>query len=155
MSYIRENIHRSDLFTWRFFHNAKRFGAIAKTADLGKVPLKKIAETLFAYAEIVENIRAISILGRLDHHKAEALANFNAQLEAVLQSYMDGLLYPRLVETMQKLRSESRENIQTSENEISYQSLDWRKIKKTLNWQPKHSIKNTINKVFRWYKKYA
>ncbi|MFH0890152.1 MAG: DEAD/DEAH box helicase [Candidatus Aenigmatarchaeota archaeon] len=42
--YLRENIHRSDLFTWRFFHNAKRFGAIAKTADLTAIPMKKIAE---------------------------------------------------------------------------------------------------------------
>jgi len=60
----------------------------------------------------------------------------------------------RLIEKILKKRINYK-ILNIAKNEISYQSLDWRKIKKTLNWQPKHSIKNTINKVFRWYKKYA
>ncbi len=75
MSYIRENLHRSDLFTWRFFHNAKRFGAIAKTADLGKVPLKKIAET-YADSPIYEETMREIFLEKLDFAKsAEIIRN--------------------------------------------------------------------------------
>ncbi|MEK7633211.1 MAG: GDP-mannose 4,6-dehydratase [Patescibacteria group bacterium] len=37
-------------------------------------------------------------------------------------------------------------------NEIPYQSLDYSKIKKTLGWKPKESIKSTAKKIFGWYK---
>lgn len=40
-----------------------------------------------------------------------------------------------------------------AKNEILYQSLDYRKIKKLLDWRPKYSIKNTVEKIYRWYKK--
>ncbi len=56
---LRKNIHRSDLFKWRFFYNAKRFGAIAKTADLGKVPLGKIMETYESTPIYEETMREI------------------------------------------------------------------------------------------------
>ncbi|MBI3412776.1 MAG: DEAD/DEAH box helicase [Candidatus Aenigmarchaeota archaeon] len=71
-SYIRENIHRSDLFMWRFFHNAKRFGAIARTADLGNVPLKKIAETYEGSPIYEETMREI-FLEKLDLTKASEI----------------------------------------------------------------------------------
>ena len=37
-------------------------------------------------------------------------------------------------------------------NEIPYQSLDYSKIKKTLGWKPKESIRSTAKKIFEWYK---
>ncbi|MBI4176911.1 MAG: DEAD/DEAH box helicase [Candidatus Aenigmarchaeota archaeon] len=73
-SYIRENIHRSDLFMWRFFHNAKRFGAIARTADLGNVPLKKIAEAYRGSPIYEETMREI-FLEKLDFTKASEIIN--------------------------------------------------------------------------------
>jgi len=42
-----------------------------------------------------------------------------------------------------------------AKNEIPYQSLDYSKIRKTLKWQPKHSVKNTVKNIYRWYKKYT
>lgn len=38
-----------------------------------------------------------------------------------------------------------------AKNEIPYQSLDYSKIKKTLKWQPKYSIKKTVSKILNWY----
>ncbi|MBI2085091.1 MAG: DEAD/DEAH box helicase [Candidatus Aenigmarchaeota archaeon] len=91
MSYIRENIHRSDLFTWRFFHNAKRFGAIAKTADLGKVPLKKIAETYRDSPIYEETMREI-FLEKLDFSKAsEVIRNIKEGVIKIRDS--DGLSF--------------------------------------------------------------
>jgi len=43
--------------------------------------------------------------------------------------------------------------LNVAKNEIPYQSLDWTKIRKSLGWQPKYSIKKTGNKIFQWYKK--
>ena len=45
--------------------------------------------------------------------------------------------------------------LNTAKNEIPYQSLDYSKIRKTLKWQPKHSVKNTVENIYRWYKKYT
>jgi CDP-glucose 4,6-dehydratase len=40
-----------------------------------------------------------------------------------------------------------------AKNEIPYQSLDYSKIKKQLSWKPKHSIKETAERIYRWYKR--
>ena len=42
--------------------------------------------------------------------------------------------------------------LNTAKNEIPYQSLDYSKIKKTLGWKPKESIKTTAKKISEWYK---
>ena len=42
--------------------------------------------------------------------------------------------------------------LNTVENEIPYQSLDYSKIKKTLDWKPKENIKSTVEKILNWYK---
>lgn len=42
--------------------------------------------------------------------------------------------------------------LDTAQNEIPYQSLDWSKIKKTLNWKPEHYLSSTINLIYDWYK---
>lgn len=39
----------------------------------------------------------------------------------------------------------------TAKNEIPYQSLDYTKIKRTLNWKPKENIKTTAKKIMSWY----
>jgi len=43
--------------------------------------------------------------------------------------------------------------INNVKNEIPYQSLDYTKIKKTLGWKPKKSIRSTVEKVLRWYER--
>lgn len=37
-------------------------------------------------------------------------------------------------------------------NEIPYQSLNWQKARKILNWQPKTNFNQGIKKTFNWYK---
>lgn len=39
-----------------------------------------------------------------------------------------------------------------AKNEIPYQSLDYSKIKKTLGWRPKNTIKSTVKNILGWYK---
>lgn len=43
--------------------------------------------------------------------------------------------------------------LNTAQNEIPYQSLDYSKVKKALGWQPKYSILQTIKQIIQWYKK--
>lgn len=42
--------------------------------------------------------------------------------------------------------------LNTAQNEIPYQSLDWSKIRKTLGWEPRYSISQTTKQIFEWYK---
>lgn len=42
-----------------------------------------------------------------------------------------------------------------AKNEIPYQSLDWSKIRKFLDWHPRYIVKNTAEKTYRWYKEYC
>lgn len=44
--------------------------------------------------------------------------------------------------------------LNTAKNEIPYQSLDYSKIKKSLDWRPKENIKSTADRIFKWYKNY-
>lgn len=39
-----------------------------------------------------------------------------------------------------------------AKNEIPYQSLDYSKIVKKLNWKPKYSVSQVIRQTFKWYK---
>ena len=43
-SYLEMSLSKSELFDWKFVHVAKRFGAIARGAELGKVRIKRIIE---------------------------------------------------------------------------------------------------------------
>lgn len=45
--------------------------------------------------------------------------------------------------------------LNTAKNEIPYQSLDFSKIKKQLGWDPKSTIKQTINRIETWYELYS
>lgn len=44
--------------------------------------------------------------------------------------------------------------LDTQKNEIPYQSLDYSKIQKLTNWQPKYNLEKTMSNIFTWYKKY-
>ncbi|MBI2543281.1 MAG: DEAD/DEAH box helicase [Candidatus Aenigmarchaeota archaeon] len=43
-SYLEMSLRNSELFAWKFVHVAKRFGAITRDAELGKITMKKIME---------------------------------------------------------------------------------------------------------------
>ncbi|OGG16598.1 hypothetical protein A3D78_00200 [Candidatus Gottesmanbacteria bacterium RIFCSPHIGHO2_02_FULL_39_14] len=43
--------------------------------------------------------------------------------------------------------------IDVTHNEIPYQSLSYSKIKKVLDWTPKHSLTSKIKDIYQWYKK--
>ncbi len=43
-SYLELSLGNSELFAWKFVHVAKRFGAITRDADFGKVRMKKVIE---------------------------------------------------------------------------------------------------------------
>lgn len=42
----------------------------------------------------------------------------------------------------------------TSINEISHQSINFSKIKRTLGWQPKRTLEKTSQDIFEWYKNF-
>ncbi len=52
-SYVEMSLSRSELFEWKFVHVAKRFGAISRGAEFGKIRMKKIVED-FAGTPIFE-----------------------------------------------------------------------------------------------------
>jgi len=41
--------------------------------------------------------------------------------------------------------------LNTAQNEIPYQSLDYHKIKKTLGWEPKRIMSSVFQKILEWY----
>ena len=43
--------------------------------------------------------------------------------------------------------------LNTAQNEIPYQSLDYTKIQKAFGWKPKTKIKSILPIIYRWYKK--
>jgi len=43
-SYLEMSLSKGELFEWKFVHVAKRFGAISRDAELGKVRMKRIIE---------------------------------------------------------------------------------------------------------------
>lgn len=43
--------------------------------------------------------------------------------------------------------------LNTAQNEIPYQSLDYTKIQKEFNWKPKTKLKNILPVIHRWYRK--
>lgn len=45
--------------------------------------------------------------------------------------------------------------LNTAKNEISYQSLDYSKAVKILNWKPQSSLESTIDRIYGWYSEYC
>jgi CDP-glucose 4,6-dehydratase len=41
--------------------------------------------------------------------------------------------------------------VNSAKNEIPYQSLDYHKIQKKLNWKPQHTVKSTAHNMYKWY----
>ena len=61
-----------------------------------------------------------------------------------------------LIEVIQKiLRKELNYKIlNTAKNEIPYQSLNYKKVLKSVGWSPEYSLKSTLPSILSWYEKY-
>jgi ATP-dependent Lhr-like helicase len=68
-NYIEMYLSKSNLFEWKFVHVAKRFGAIEKNADYGKVKLDKIVESYVGTPIFMETLRELET-EKLDIEKA-------------------------------------------------------------------------------------
>jgi ATP-dependent Lhr-like helicase len=71
-NYLEISLGKSELFNWKFVHVGKRFGAIAKDAELGKFAIGKIIEEFFDTPIYRETLREIEV-EKLDIKKAEEI----------------------------------------------------------------------------------
>lgn len=71
-SYIEMSLGKSELFNWKFVHVAKRFGAIAKDAELGKFTIEKLVEEFSGSPIYRETLREIET-EKLDIKRAEEI----------------------------------------------------------------------------------
>ena len=69
-SYLEMSIGKGELFEWKFVHVAKRFGAISRGAELGKVRIKRIVEDYVGTTIYKETIRELET-EKLDIEKTE------------------------------------------------------------------------------------
>jgi len=68
-SYLEMTLSKSDLFEWKFVHVAKRFGAISRKAEFGKMTMKKIIEDYVGSPIYKETLKELET-EKLDIEKA-------------------------------------------------------------------------------------
>ncbi|MBI2084885.1 MAG: DEAD/DEAH box helicase, partial [Candidatus Aenigmarchaeota archaeon] len=68
-SYLELSLSNSELFAWKFVHVAKRFGAITRDADFGKVRMKKVIEDFAGTPIYKETIKEL-LTEKFDVEKA-------------------------------------------------------------------------------------
>jgi len=68
-NYIEMSLTKSDLFQWKFVHVAKRFGAIRRGADYGRVRMKRIIEDYVGSPIFKETLKELET-EKLDIEKA-------------------------------------------------------------------------------------
>ncbi len=88
-TYIELSIAKSNLFEWKFVHVAKRFGAISKDAEYGKMTLKKIIEEYEKSPIYKETLRELEV-EKLDIEKAEEILE-KIQKEEIKINFVQGL----------------------------------------------------------------
>jgi ATP-dependent Lhr-like helicase len=71
-NYLEMSLGKSELFNWKFVHVAKRFGAIAKDAELGKFTIEKIIEEFSGSPIYKETLREIET-EKLDIKRVEEI----------------------------------------------------------------------------------
>ena len=71
-TYLELSLTKTNLFEWKFVHVAKRFGAIAKDAEYGRVTLKKIIEEYGKSPIFKETLKEIET-EKIDVEKAEEI----------------------------------------------------------------------------------
>lgn len=71
-SYIELSLSKSELFEWKFIHVAKRFGAISRDAEFGKVTMKKIIEEYVGSPIYKETLKELET-EKLDIERATSL----------------------------------------------------------------------------------
>ncbi len=68
-SYLELSLTKSELFGWKFVHVAKRFGAISRHADLGKVKMQRIVDDYVGTPIYKETLKELET-EKLDIEKA-------------------------------------------------------------------------------------
>jgi len=68
-TYLEMGLTKSNLFEWKFIHVAKRFGAISKDADYGKVRMGKIIDSYIGSPIFKETLKELEI-EKLDIERA-------------------------------------------------------------------------------------
>jgi ATP-dependent Lhr-like helicase len=71
-SYLEMSLGKGELFEWKFVHVAKRFGAIARGAEFGKVRMKKIIEDYVGTPIYKETLKELET-EKLDIEKSNEL----------------------------------------------------------------------------------
>ena len=91
-SYLEMSLGKGELFEWKFVHVAKRFGAISRGAELGKVRIKKIVEDYVGSPIYKETMRELET-EKLDIEKTEEIIKkiHNKEIPIVFKSGMSHL----------------------------------------------------------------
>lgn len=71
-TYVEMSLSRSELFEWKFVHVAKRFGAIARNAEFGKITMKKIIDEYVGSPIYKETLKELEV-EKLDIQRAADL----------------------------------------------------------------------------------
>ena len=88
-NYLELTLPKSNLFEWKFVHVAKRFGAIAKDAEYGKISIRKIIEEYQNSPLFKETMKELEV-EKLDLEKAEEILN-SIQNGEIKVSFTSGL----------------------------------------------------------------
>lgn len=81
---LRVNIPRTELFTWRFIHNAKRFGVLSRDARFEKISMRKVIDAYAGTPVYEETFREI-FLEKMDLKRARDILNKIQKKEIELQ----------------------------------------------------------------------
>ncbi len=110
------------------------------------LPLRSDGSYVRDYLYVKDVVRGyLMLMANINKIKGEAF-NFGSQdTYSVLQLV-------RLIGKSLKKKINYRV-LSEAKNEIPYQSLNFAKIRKTLGWQPKYSLKKAIKRVSAWYQK--
>lgn len=103
----------------------------------------KFIRDLLYVKDVVEGY--LTVMEHIDRTKGNAY-NFGSK---------DTLSVLEVIKTAQKVLKKKLhyEILDIARNEIPYQSLNYDKIKAELKWRPKYSLKTTLPRIYRWYKK--
>lgn len=91
-TYLEIGLTKSNLFEWKFVHVAKRFGAITRDAEYGKVRMKKIIEDYVGTPIYKETLKELEV-EKLDIEKAiDALKKIqNKEIKVIFKSGLSPL----------------------------------------------------------------
>ncbi len=117
--------------------------AIAKNEQL---EIRSNGKYIRDYLYVKDVVNGYILLAKnIDKVKGEAF-NFGSE---------DNLTVIEVINQVEKILKKEIDYkiLNRAKNEISYQSLDYAKAKKMINWQPNHNMVQLIDRIYSWYKK--